>query len=175
MRQAGLTALIAGARAPLAGFAPVVEDAEPGLGPLGGICAALASTQARWAVFLPVDLPLLPDSLVTFLLDHARATERVVTVCSVNGFAQTFPVVLERAALPALQAELDTGHRGCFAGFQAATKRIGQPISVIGVEMLVQSGNVSHPDALPAADWFLNINRPADLLRARACGERPIA
>ena len=48
-----------------AAFAPVVEDLDPDLGPLGGICAALASTSAHAGrFFLPVDLPLLPASLV---------------------------------------------------------------------------------------------------------------
>ena len=74
LREAGLTAAIAGGTVSLRAFAPVVEDSEPGLGPLGGICAALASTSMRWAGFLPLDLPLLPASLVVYLLDYAQIT-----------------------------------------------------------------------------------------------------
>jgi molybdopterin-guanine dinucleotide biosynthesis protein A len=164
--EAGLAASIAGARSPLAHFAPVVEDSQPGLGPLGGICAALASTSACRAVFLPVDLPLLPASLIAFLLHHARITGAVATLCSVNGFAQTFPAVVRRAALPALQGELEAGRGGCFSAFQAAAARLGQPLTVLAAESLVQSGQVAHPDGLPAARWFLNVNAPGDLLRA---------
>ena len=120
LRQAGLTASVAGSRSPLAAFAPVVEDSKADLGPLGGICAPLASTSARWVVFLPIDLPLLPASLVAYLLDRARTTDKAVTLCSVNGFAQTFPAVVDRATLPALEAELSAGRRGCFAAFQAS-------------------------------------------------------
>ncbi len=98
LHEAGLSASIAGANpsvlASLAAFAPVVEDLEPGRGPLAGICAALASTSARYAVFLPVDLPLLPSSLIVYLFHHARITGHAVTVPSVNGFAETFPAVL---------------------------------------------------------------------------------
>ena len=72
LRQAGLDASIAGARSSLSAFAPVIQDTHPDRGPLAGICSALASTSARYAVFLPVDLPLLPPSLVSFLLHHAR-------------------------------------------------------------------------------------------------------
>jgi len=168
LRQAGLAAFIAGARSPLEAFAPVVEDAEPGLGPLGGVCAALTSTTARRAVFLPVDLPLMPASLISLLLDHTAITGRLVTVPSVHGFTQTFPAVVDRAALPALRKELEAGHGGCYSGFQAATASLGEPISVIAVELAVQSGQLAHPDGLPAARWFLNVNVPTDLRRAVA-------
>jgi len=84
LRNAGLEASLAGASSSLAAFAPVVEDYESGRGPLGGICSALASTAARRAVFLPVDLALLPVSLVDYLLYHAQITGRAVTLPSVN-------------------------------------------------------------------------------------------
>ncbi|MGA7343826.1 MAG: molybdenum cofactor guanylyltransferase [Terracidiphilus sp.] len=170
LREAGLSASIAGARSQLASFAPVVEDAEPGLGPLAGICAALASISARHAVFVPrhavfvpVDLPLLPASLLRFLLHHAEITGRAVTVPSLNGFALTFPAIVDRAALPALRADLAAGRRGCFAAFQAAAAALGQTVSTLAVELLVQSGQVDHPSGLPAVRWFLNLNTPADL------------
>jgi len=175
LQQAGLPASIAGARSPLSAFAPVIEEAEPDQGPLGGICAALASTTARWAVFLPVDLPLLPAALVTYLLLHARTTGQAVTLASVGGFAQTFPVVLARAVLPLLQAELGAGRRGCFSAFQAAASSLAHPLSVLDVELLVQSGQLVHPHRLTPALWFLNVNSPADLRRAHAHHPTPIA
>ena len=168
LRQAGLEAFIAGARSSLADFAHVVEDAEAGLGPLGGITAGLDATARRRAVFLPVDLPLLPASLLRYLLLHAQITGRAITVASVNGFAQSFPAVVDREALPLLRSELEVGRRGCFAGFQAACAALGEPMNVLGVEPLVQCGQVSHPEALPPALWFLNVNSPADLQRAEA-------
>jgi molybdopterin-guanine dinucleotide biosynthesis protein A len=175
LRQAGLESYIAGARSSLAAFAPVVEDQEAGLGPLSGIIAALESTTARWAVFLPVDLPLLPASLLCYLLHHAQITGRAVTVPSVNGFAQSFPAVVDRAALPLLRSELEAGRGGCFAGFQAACAALGEPVTVLPVEPLVQCGQVSHPCALPPALWFLNVNSPADIERAEALRPAPIA
>ena len=168
LREAGLTASITGGNSSLSAFAPVVEDSEPGLGPLGGICAALASTSMRWAVFLPLDLPLLPASLVVYLLDYAQITGAAITVPSVNGYAQSFPAVVDRAASPLLRAELEAGHRGCFSAFQAAAASLGQSVTVLAVELLVQSGRISHPESLPAARWFLNVNAPADLRLATA-------
>jgi molybdopterin-guanine dinucleotide biosynthesis protein A len=168
LRGAGLVASIAGARSTLGAFAPVVEDFEPGLGPLSGICSALASTAARWAVFVPVDLPLLPASLVRYLLDHARITGRPVTLASIAGFAQTFPAVLDHAVLPLLQSELAAGRGGCFAAFKSGAASLGQPVSVVAAELLVQAGQVAHPDGLSAVRWFFNVNSAGDLRRARA-------
>jgi molybdopterin-guanine dinucleotide biosynthesis protein A len=168
LREAGLPISIAGARSSLAAFAPIVEDAQPGLGPLSGICAALSSTSARLAVFLPVDLPLLPASLVAFLLRHAQTTGSAVTLPSISGFAQSFPVVLDRDILPVLQAELDAGRSGCFSAFQAASASRGEPISVVAAELLAQAGQALHPGGLPASCWFFNVNTPEDFERAIA-------
>jgi molybdopterin-guanine dinucleotide biosynthesis protein A len=165
---AGLDVSIAGSRADLRGYAPVIEDAEPGQGPLGGICAALACTPARWAVFLPVDEPLVPSSLVRFLLNRARVAGSAITLASVGGFAQTFPAVLDRAMLPVLEAELLAGRRGCFSAFQAGAAAPGQPMNVVVVEALAQGGDVIHPEGLPASSWFFNINSSDDLRQAEA-------
>ena len=166
LHEAGLNVSIAGARSALTFFAPVIEDSQPGLGPLSGICAALASTSTELAVFLPVDLPLLPAPLLVFLLHHARFTDAAVTLCSVNGFAQSFPAVLRRESLPVFESELEAGRGGCYSAFQAAAGSMRQPVSNLPVELLVQSGHVAHPDALPAARWFLNANTPEVLRRA---------
>ncbi len=172
LQQAGLPAKIAGAvpsaRASLEAYAPIVEDATPGLGPLSGICAALATTSARHAVFLPVDLPLLPPSLLVFLLRHAQMTGAAVTIPSLSGFMQTFPSVIDRAALPALQNALGSGRYGCYAAFKAAAAALGRPLASVAVEILAQSGQVSDPRGLPAIRWFLNLNAPDDLVCADA-------
>ena len=177
LRDAGLSASIAGAhpsaRASLADLAPVVDDPEPGLGPLAGICAALRSAAAPYAVFLPVDLPLLPASLLAYLLYHARVTSLAITVPSIAGFAQTFPAVIARSALDGLQDALKTGAGGCFSAFRSASASLKQPVSAIAVEVLVQSGHVTHPCALQPLRWFLNLDTPADLRRAEALISRP--
>lgn len=168
LRDAGLSASIAGAHSSLAAYAPVVEDARADSGPLAGICTALASTPARYAVFVPVDLPFLPASLVALLLHYSRVQDAAVTVPSVNGYGQTFPAVVDRAALPAMEGSLKAGNRGCFSAFQEAAAQLCRPLGVLRVEMLVQAGQVSHPEGLPAAEWFLNVNSAADLRRADA-------
>jgi molybdenum cofactor guanylyltransferase len=166
LAEAGLPATILGNRPDLRSFAPVIDDAEPGQGPLAGICAALASTSARHAVFLSVDQPLLPASLLKYLLRHAFTTASAVTVASVNGAAQTFPAVLDRSLLPTLQQDLAARRLGCLAAFQSAAAAVHEVYSAVSVEYLTQSGQVAHPFGLPAARWLLNLNTPTDLARA---------
>lgn len=175
LREAQVDVFIAGTRGDLGGFAPVVEDREPDQGPLGGICAALASTSALWVVFLPVDLPLLPASLVAYLLRHARIAGSSVTLASVNGFAQTFPAVLRRELLSALQGELTGGRRGSFAAFRAAAAQTSEGLSIVPVELLAQAGQVAHPAGLPPFEWFLNVNTPQEFGRAEALAAHRIA
>jgi molybdopterin-guanine dinucleotide biosynthesis protein A len=169
LRKAGLSVMIAGARSPLDGYAPVVPDTEPDRGPLGGICSALAFTAAKRAIFLPVDMPLLPASLVSFLLEAARGEEAVVAVPAVGGFAQTFPVVLDRAALPWLRAALETGRGGCYQAFQAAAAGMERTVKVVSVEQAVKEGKLTQIESLSVENWFMNVNEPADLARAEAC------
>jgi len=179
LAEAGVPAAIAGAapevRAALSTYAPVIEDSQPGLGPLSGVCAALASTSARFAAFVSVDTPFLPPSLIGYLLCHAEITGSAVTLASVAGFAQTFPAVIDRAALLALQRELTAGRYGCFAAFEAAATSLGRRVSVLPVELLAQAGHAVHPSGLPSACWFANLNTPADAERAERLWARRVA
>lgn len=175
LRQAGLAVSIAGGKKSLTAFAPLLEDPQGGLGPLSGICAALESTRSRLAVFLPVDLPMMPASLVRALLQHAAAARRAVTLASLNGFALTFPAVLDRLALPTLQSELASGRGGCLAAFRAAAAKLGESLSVLSVEMLVQTGQVADPAGHPPVRWFLNVNTEQDLRRAEVFRQTFIA
>jgi molybdenum cofactor guanylyltransferase len=175
LRDARLTTAIIGFCGPPIANAPNVADVEPNLGPLSGICGALASTPARHSVFISVDMPFLPPSLIVYLLRRAQITLKAVTVVSVNGLNQTFPAVIDRVALSTFQAEIAAGRNGCFSAFQAAATGLGQTVDVIAAELLAQSGQAADPDGLPPIQWFLNLNTQADLERAEALLARRIA
>jgi molybdopterin-guanine dinucleotide biosynthesis protein A len=166
LQGAGLETRIAGAQRDLSAFAPVIADRAPDAGPLEGICAALAASEAERAVFLSVDLPLVPASLIEYLVRDAATTVCMVTLASVNGFPQTFPAVVRRAALSALEDELRKGKAGCFAGFEAAARGAGETVRVIAAESLLQNGRVEHPLGLNPAQWFQNVNSLSELERA---------
>ena len=168
LQDAGLPVLIAGSRPDLENLAPVVNDLGSSRGPLGGICGVLQVTSVTTAAFIPVDLPLLPSALIRRLQEIAQVTGHTVVVPSVNGFVQTFPAVLNRAALPILVSELEAGRGGCFSAFRQAAKTLGEQVHVVPTELLVQSGRLQHPEGLPTVRWFFNINSAADLRRAQS-------
>lgn len=171
---AGLQATIAGARSDLAAYAPVLTDlpgpegqAAP-LGPLSGICSALAAIEAEFAVFLPVDMPLVPPGLIRVLLDQAQMKGASVTTSTIGGFTQTFPLVLRRSTLPVLARELADGHRGCFAAGQVAAREAGETVCTLPIEFMVQAGRLADPEGVSPHLWFLNANTPEELDRAES-------
>ena len=155
----GLPVVIAGARSELSGYAPVIPDHQAERGPLGGICSALYQAQGNLALFLAVDSPLLPASLLRYLIRHAELSGRPATIATVNGFPQTFPAVIRRDALAIFEAEMGAGRAGCLAAFRVAG------LDALPVELLVQAGQVYDEQALPAYRWFTNANTPGELKR----------
>lgn len=176
LRAAGLDPRIAGARGDLSSFAPTLADDRgyPGLGPLSGICPALVASSARYAIFIPVDLPLLPPALVRYLVHHAQVAESAITMASICGFVETFPVVIDRAATPKLNACLRSGDRKCLTAFEAVANALSRPVSILQVEFLTQAGQVADDYGLPAQAWFLSINAPEDLARAEGLRRSPV-
>jgi molybdenum cofactor guanylyltransferase len=175
LHEAGLESRIAGARVDLSDFAPVVPDrqGQSGLGPLAGICSALSECSRRFAVFLPVDLPLIPASLIDYLIHHAVVTEAAVTLASVAGFVQTFPAVIDRAALGSLMESLHSGDRNCLKAFRTAGSALPGGFSALPLELLVQPGQVKHLRALYPGQWFVNVNTPDDLKLLNELEPRP--
>lgn len=164
LRAAGLEPQIAGARSALGAFANVIED--NGDGPLAGICAALAATDAERAVFLAVDQPLAPPRLIEALIEDALITNAAVVLPRAAGFTETFPAVVDRAALPVLREALAAGDGGCFRAFARAATELKRPLRAVPVELLAQAGRVADERGVPASMWCKSVNTPAELRRA---------
>jgi molybdopterin-guanine dinucleotide biosynthesis protein A len=95
---------IAGERESLEGADRSIVDRYPGCGPLGGIEAALEDLDrggdADWALFIPVDMPLLTSATIDALLvDWANAVDagaekgQVVRACLVEAEGRPQPLV----------------------------------------------------------------------------------
>jgi len=163
LAAAGLGAQIAGSRSPLGQFAEEIPDIYPESGPLGGIHAALSASPAAWNVFLPVDLPLMPSSLLVCLFERAMVTDAPVTICKLNGRLQPFPVILNRSVLPLLAQRLQSCQTACHAAWQSIPPALQSDLDSVAVEYLVQCGQCAHPLDLPPVFWFQSANTPAEL------------
>ena len=170
LRAAGLNPRIAGGNEELHSFAPVIPDniENAGLGPLSGICSALAAASAHYNLFLPVDLPLIPPRLISYLIHHAKIVQSTVTVVSVAGFIQTFPAVIDRSAAQSLNASLHSSDRKCLKAFQLAAEAAAVPLAVLPIELFIQAGQIPRCEGQPPSQWFLNINTLSDLEAAKS-------
>ncbi len=162
--SAGIPARIAGSRSPLGAFGEEIPDTFSNVGPLGGVHAAIAASAAEWFVFLPVDMPFMPGSLLDCLLRRARITGAPVTATQVNGRVEPFPVVLHRLVQGTLTAHLETGQTACHAAWRSFAADAATVPDVVSAEALVQVGQCQHDLGLPVALWFHSANTPADLL-----------
>jgi molybdenum cofactor guanylyltransferase len=100
---------IVGDAAKFAAFAPVVEDVFPGCGPLGGIHAALRTSQTELNLMLAVDLPFVSAALLQYLIGRARhSASAAVTVVRMGGW-QPLCAVYRREFADAAEEALRAG------------------------------------------------------------------
>lgn len=122
---------------------PVVVDAQPNQGPLGGIVSALATVSTPWVLTSPCDTPFLPMNLVDALAVACRCAG--AAVAAAGGRRQNLCMLLEQRRAASLAAFFAAGGRAAHRWLDAN--------GVPAVE-------------LPATA-FLNVNTEADLQAAR--------
>ena len=92
-----------------AAFGPVTEDLHRDCGPLGGIHAALAISEAEWNLILAVDLPFVPARFLKYLLARAELSGATVTVPSLGKYFQPLCAVYRKAFLWVADRALSKG------------------------------------------------------------------
>jgi len=100
---------IVGDPAKFAEFGEVVPDIFFERGPLGGIHAALMSSQTERNLILSVDLPFVEKRFLEFLIVQANASDSIVTVPFAAGHLQTLCALYRRPFLHAAERALTAG------------------------------------------------------------------
>ena len=127
---------------------PIVGDLRPGLGPLGGIEAALTWSLAppgRFdaVLFLPCDLPAIGAKEISALIDAFQSGPAHISVAATGkGFIQALCCIVHNDVLPDISARLDHGQRGVRMAWRS-----------------MEAATVHFDDEAP----FANINTPDDL------------
>src|SRR5215471_2023611 len=137
---------IVGDRAKFAGFAPVVEDVFPGCGPLGGIHAALRSSQTDLILLLAVDMPFVSAAFLEFLMRRSRESDAKVTLARTRDGLQPLCAVYRRTFADSAEKALRAGRYKIDALFEKAQTQ------VIDEEELHAAGF--------SAELFRNLNTP---------------
>jgi molybdopterin-guanine dinucleotide biosynthesis protein A len=101
--------VIVGERERYSSYGDVVEDRFPGCGPLGGIHAALCSTQADLNLVLSVDMPLMTADFLIWLAQLAVAGGELAFVPEVQGRRQPLCAVYRRTAQCVIELALKMG------------------------------------------------------------------
>lgn len=134
-------------------LAPVYEDIFPGCGPLGGIHAALSSSQTQFNLIIAVDTPFLTPKFLTYLGERAVAANTVVTTPEIDDYTQPLCTVYS----------LD------FRSIADQALRLGNykivPLFPKGRTLIIKESEVRQ--FAFTADMFENLNTPGDLARAR--------
>jgi molybdopterin-guanine dinucleotide biosynthesis protein A len=160
----------------------IVRDALPDAGPLGGIVAALESTRTAWNFFLAVDLPLVPVEFLQEIAMRAGAVGSGEGNSSAIGLQcvlaraesrrQPLCGIYRRSLLPGLRRSLEEGNYRIMLAIESAVAEdlphAERKSEMTGIEFLdAESASCARTVGLSANEWFVNINTPEELLRAR--------
>ncbi len=167
---------IAGNRADLSDFAPLVHETRVNAGPGAGIEAALKACTQEWAMFLPVDVPLVPAELLSGWAGAVLAKAKAGCAASfllANGDRQPAFCLLRRTAVEAISAALDRGERridGLLAAVDAADRGRLWVCDAARFAPKVEHRKLEN-QRLAMEFWFRNVNTPQELAEAELWSE----
>jgi molybdopterin-guanine dinucleotide biosynthesis protein A len=131
---------------------PMVPDAYPEHGSLGGIFTGLAAASGDAAFTVACDMPFLHRDVARLVV--ARAGDGDVVIPRVGEQLETLHAAYGKACLPAIEARLRTG-RLKIVGFFPDVRVVEIPEAEVARHRA--------PDVV-----FMNVNTPEELARARA-------
>jgi molybdopterin-guanine dinucleotide biosynthesis protein A len=146
-----------------AAFGPVINDVYRDRGPLGGIHAALAGSQAELNLMLAVDTPFVPAKFLKYLLARAESSGATVTVPSLAGYFQPLCGVYRKPFLPLADRALSLGKNKIDQLFREVT------LCMVSEKEMIANGfdasifrNVNTPEEWHAAKKSFANNSDAD-------------
>ena len=137
---------------------PLVPDAFPGTGPLGGIHSALAASGSPYVLVVACDMPFLSVSLLKYLVSIPRDYDLLVPVLD---RPQPLHAIYSRACLPLLEQDLLAGKYRVTGWFENANVRT--------------VGRTSIERFDPQFHSFFNMNTPEEYERARQLATNSVA
>ena len=169
----GGVAVVGGGEVGLPGV-KVVPDLHSSCGPMGGMEAALRHVGDHWAMFLPVDMPMVPVGLLRALRDRwIGGAEARVSFAEVDGRPQPLLSAMRAEVLPWLERSLNAGSYKVVPALVEAGHGIAKSRSVAAEQVLerMEVGTAAdlhdllgwHPNRIDLASremWFANVNTP---------------
>ena len=156
---------LSGNRDDLAAYAEVVHEFRTDAGPAAGIEAGLSAAGEPWALFIPVDVPLVPAELLRRWCEEAL---RVNMTVSFLGFVRKQPAfcLLRRERAAAFSRALDQGERRLEVLLHEAAKADGGDSWMYDAYDLYGYPDYRGPDQQTLERWFANLNTPEEFAEA---------
>ncbi len=157
---------IAANREDLSRFAPVAPEARVECGPAAGIEAGLMACTQPWAMFVPVDVPLVPGELLRRWAEAAIARPNVgVSYLVADGREQPTFCVFRAECFSGVREAVEAGERRVRNLFWALEQSERMLWVCEAVEVAGDLLSLDYP-YLHVANWFLNVNSPDELSNA---------
>jgi molybdopterin-guanine dinucleotide biosynthesis protein A len=135
---------------------PMVPDAYPDHGSLGGIFTGLAAAAGEAAFTVACDMPFLHPDVARLVI--GRAGQGDVVIPRVGAQLETLHALYAKACLPHIEARLKSGRLKIVGFFEDV-----RVVEVAEAEVARHRA----PDVV-----FMNVNTPDELARARSLAER---
>lgn len=148
MSAAADEVIIVGSREKYASYGEVVEDIHRGVGPLGGIHAALSATRTELNLILAVDIPFVNVELLRWILAQAQASDDWIVIPDVAGGPQPLCGMYHRKVVSFAEEALARGE------YKIAQLFAHVPTRYLGEAEIREAGF--------APEMFLNVNNPED-------------
>ena len=150
---------VVGERKDLAPLAEVVSGEQAERGPAAGIAVGMRACQQPWALFIPVDVPLVPAGFLRFWAEEALRVSMSVSYLGA-GRAQPAFCLLQRERAESLSALAEAGE----GRLERLLKRTAE-IDGCGLQMYspedfsnrIESGGLGEGRV---EGWFHNVNTP---------------
>jgi molybdopterin-guanine dinucleotide biosynthesis protein A len=142
---------IAGGAENLTQFGRIIPDESAGCGPLGGIVAGLEQSSFKWNLFLAVDAPFVPVSVLKALLFMAAGSPHVCVMARAQGVLQPLCAVYSIKALAVLREQLAAGRWKVTRAVEAAG-----PVKVIDFDDGNRFANLNTPEEFAEAERHLD-------------------
>lgn len=158
---------IVGNRDDLAIYAPVVREERVDCGPAAGVEAGLKASTQPWALFIPVDVPLVPGAYLRDWVEEALEAEMSVSYLMTFLLgAQPAFCLLERTRQPSFSRLIDAGERRLEVLLNQSADADGTASWAYDERELYghfRGKAEDLPDDVVLARWFANLNTPDDL------------
>ncbi len=166
---------VAGNREDLAGFAPVVRETRVDAGPVAGIEAGVKACREPWALFMPVDVPLVPARFLRTWVEEALS--RAGAGC---GMSSLLLSNREQPAFCLIRREYDQVVNQIVRDGERKIRNLLGALEQDGTAGWMWLGDAEeiardlldpeYPD-LQLTNWFANVNTPDELLETEVgCG-----